>query len=129
MTQEISYTAEVDLYLCAVEVFDNTCFSSDTLYLGETTTDTLKTEVTHTITIAEYQKGVDPVDILFGSWIRCAQAITSLGENGSWGGCAWVGVDIASMFASRSSVPSPMLSVLWTVLPGPESAFSTPGKP
>ncbi|WP_419992292.1 nucleic acid/nucleotide deaminase domain-containing protein [Streptomyces violaceoruber] len=101
MTQEISYTAEVDLYLCAVEVFDNTCFSSDTLYLGETTTDTLKTEVTHTITIAEYQKGVDPVDILFGSWIRCAQAITSLGENGSWGGCAWVGVDIASMFAGK----------------------------
>ncbi|MFI1189962.1 polymorphic toxin type 27 domain-containing protein, partial [Streptomyces californicus] len=101
MTQEIGYKADVDLFLCAVEVFENTCFSSDTFYLGEIKTEKLTTEVTHTITIAEYQKGVDPVDILFGSWIRCAQAITSWGENGSWGGCAWVGVDVASLFAGK----------------------------
>ncbi|MET8729036.1 nucleic acid/nucleotide deaminase domain-containing protein [Streptomyces sp. CACIS-1.16CA] len=101
MTQEISYKAELDLYLCAVEVFDNTCFSNDTLYLGETKTDTLKTKVTHTITIAEYQQGVDPVDILFGSWIRCAQKLTPGGQNGSWGGCAWAMVDVASLFAGK----------------------------
>ncbi|QXQ95295.1 nucleic acid/nucleotide deaminase domain-containing protein [Streptomyces sp. WY228] len=101
MTQEISFKAELDLYLCAVEVFDNTCFSNDTLYLGETKTDTLKTEVTHTITIAEYQQGVDPIDILFGSWIRCAQKLTPGGENGSWGGCAWAFVDVAAMFAGK----------------------------
>lgn len=105
MAQEISYQADLDLYLCAVEVLDNTCFSSDTLYLGETKTDTLTTEVTHTITIGEYQKGVDPVDILFGSWIRCAQALTPGGENGSWGGCAWAGVDVAALFAGKAPRP------------------------
>ncbi|MGW6720494.1 nucleic acid/nucleotide deaminase domain-containing protein [Streptomyces sp. NPDC054995] len=101
MTQEISYKAELDLYLCSVEVFDNTCFSNDTLYLGETKTDTLKTKVTHTITIAEYQQGVDPIDILFGSWIRCAQKLTPGGQNGSWGGCAWAAVDVAALFAGK----------------------------
>ncbi|WP_436841724.1 polymorphic toxin type 27 domain-containing protein [Streptomyces cyaneofuscatus] len=101
MTQEIGYKAELDLYLCSVEVFDNTCFSSDTFYLGEIKTDKLTTEVTHTITIAEYQQGVDPIDILFGSWIRCAQALTPGGENGSWGGCVWAAVDVASLFAGK----------------------------
>ncbi|WP_435883619.1 polymorphic toxin type 27 domain-containing protein [Streptomyces rubiginosohelvolus] len=101
MTQEIGYKADVDLFLCAVEVLDNTCFSSDTFYLGEIKTDKLTTEVTHTITIAEYQQGVDPVDILFGSWIRCAQKLTPGGQNGSWGGCAWAAVDVASVFAGK----------------------------
>ncbi|MFD3976030.1 nucleic acid/nucleotide deaminase domain-containing protein [Streptomyces cyaneofuscatus] len=101
MTQEISYKADLDLFLCAVEVFDNTCFSSDTLYLGETKTDTLTTKVTHTITIGEYQQGVDPVDILFGSWIRCAQKLTPGGANGSWGGCVWAAVDVAALFVGK----------------------------
>ncbi|MFJ6442641.1 polymorphic toxin type 27 domain-containing protein [Streptomyces sp. NPDC091649] len=101
MTQEIGYKADVDLFLCAVEVFDNTCFSSDTFYLGEIKTEKLTTEVTHTITMAEYQKGVDPIDILFGSWIRCAQKLTPGGANGSWGGCAWAAVDVAALFAGK----------------------------
>ncbi|MER6237622.1 nucleic acid/nucleotide deaminase domain-containing protein [Streptomyces clavifer] len=101
MTQKIGYKADVDLYLCTTEVWENSCFSGDTLYLGEQKTDTLYTEVTHTITIAEYQQGVDPIDILFGSWIRCAQALTPGGENGSWGGCAWAVVDVAAMFAGK----------------------------
>ncbi|MET9480691.1 polymorphic toxin type 27 domain-containing protein [Streptomyces sp. NPDC006638] len=101
MTQKIGYKADLDLYLCTTEVWENSCFSGDTLYLGEQKTDTVYTEVTHTITIAEYQQGVDPVDILFGSWIRCAQKLTPGGENGSWGGCAWAVVDVASLFAGK----------------------------
>ncbi|MEU3073469.1 polymorphic toxin type 27 domain-containing protein [Streptomyces laurentii] len=101
MTQKIGYKADLDLYLCATEVWENACFSGDTIYLGEQKTDTQYTEVTHTITIAEYQRGVDPIDILFGSWIRCAQKLTPGGENGSWGGCAWAVVDVASLFAGK----------------------------
>ncbi|WP_435972325.1 polymorphic toxin type 27 domain-containing protein [Streptomyces sp. Qhu_M48] len=101
MTQKIGYKADLDLYLCRTEVWENSCYSGDTLYLGEHRTDTQYTEVTHTITIGEYQKGVDPVDILFGSWIRCAQKLTPGGENGSWGGCAWAVVDVASLFAGK----------------------------
>ncbi|HWU08233.1 MAG TPA: nucleic acid/nucleotide deaminase domain-containing protein, partial [Streptomyces sp.] len=101
MTQKIGYKADLDLYLCTTEVWENSCFSGDTLYLGEHKTETQYTEVTHTITIAEYQQGVDPIDILFGSWIRCAQKLTPGGENGSWGGCAWAVVDVASLFAGK----------------------------
>ncbi|MFF3687724.1 RICIN domain-containing protein [Streptomyces sp. NPDC002187] len=101
MTEKIGYKADLDLYMCATEVWANMCPSADTLYLGEHKTDTLYTEVTHTITIAEYQQGIDPVDILFGSWIRCAQKLTPGGENGSWGGCAWAVVDVAALFAGK----------------------------
>ncbi|WNO77095.1 ricin-type beta-trefoil lectin domain protein [Streptomyces sp. AM8-1-1] len=101
MTEKIGYKADLDLYMCATEVWENTCPSADTLHLGEHKTDTLYTEVTHNITIAEYQQGVDPVDILFGSWIRCAQKLTPGGENGSWGGCAWAVVDVALLFAGK----------------------------
>lgn len=101
MTTRIGYKADLDLYLCRTEVWENSCFSGDTLYLGPQKTDTQYTEVTHTITIAEYQEGVDPIDILFGSWIRCAQKLTPGGENGSWGGCAWAVVDVASLFAGK----------------------------
>ncbi len=101
MTERIRYKAVVDLYLCPTEVWNNSCFSGETQYLGEQTTDTQSTDVTHTITIAEYQEGIDPVDILFGSWIQCTQKLTSFGEKGSWGGCAWAAVDVVSMFAGK----------------------------
>ncbi|GAQ70337.1 polymorphic toxin type 27 domain-containing protein [Streptomyces turgidiscabies] len=101
MTERVSYKAVLDLYMCRTEVWNNTCFSGDSLYLGEQKTDTQYTDVTHTITIAEYQQGIDPVDILFGHWIQCAQKLTSFGENGSWGGCAWAVVDVASLFAAK----------------------------
>ncbi|MFW3470010.1 RICIN domain-containing protein [Streptomyces microflavus] len=100
-TQKIGYKADLDLYMCTSEVWANSCPAKDTLYLGEHKTDTLYTTVTHTITIAEYQQGVDPIDILFGSWIRCAQKLTPGGQNGSWGGCAWATVDVAALFAGK----------------------------
>ncbi|WP_443062626.1 polymorphic toxin type 27 domain-containing protein [Streptomyces sp. NBC_00390] len=104
MTVKIRYKAFLDLYLCTAQVLDpskSTCPSSETLYLGQHPTDELSQEVTHTITIAEYQAGVDPVDILFGSWIKCAQKLAPGGENGSWGGCAWAAVDVAALFAGK----------------------------
>ncbi|MFE1126411.1 ricin-type beta-trefoil lectin domain protein [Streptomyces albidoflavus] len=101
ITQQIGYKADLDLYLCTTEVWDNKCFSDETLYLGEHKTGTLYTEVTHTITMEEYQKGIDPVDILFGSWVRCIQKLTPGGESGSWSDCAWATVDVAALFAGK----------------------------
>lgn len=104
ITTRIGFKAVLDLYLCTAQDLDLsqfTCPSGATVYLGEYPTKELSTEVTHTITIAEYQEGIDPVDILFGSWIKCAQKITPGGSNGSWGGCAWAAVDVASLFAGK----------------------------
>ncbi|MFD4699521.1 nucleic acid/nucleotide deaminase domain-containing protein [Streptomyces niveus] len=104
ITAKIGFKAVLDLYLCTTQDLDPskfTCPAGATVYLGEHRTKELFEEVTHTITIAEYQAGVDPVNILFGSWIRCAQKIAPGGESGSWGGCAWASVDVALLFAGK----------------------------
>lgn len=104
ITGKVGYKADLDLFLCTADDVDAMkwgCPAASTVYLGEHSTKTLSTEVTHNITIAEYQKGVDPVDILFGSWIRCVQKIIPGGGNGSFGGCAWAAVDVATLFAGK----------------------------
>jgi hypothetical protein len=108
ITTKIGFKAVLDLYLCTAQDMGSsqyTCPTDATVYLGQHPTKELSTQVTHTITIAEYQQGVDPIDILFGSWIKCAQKMTPGGENGSWGGCAWAAVDVASLFAGKILKP------------------------
>ncbi|MCX4723772.1 Hint domain-containing protein [Streptomyces sp. NBC_01306] len=39
--------------------------------------------------MAEFNAGIDPVKILLGDFIECAQRITPGGESGSFTGCAW----------------------------------------
>ncbi|WP_406174070.1 RICIN domain-containing protein [Streptomyces sp. NBC_00996] len=104
ITSKIKYKAVLDLYLCSAEGIDPQklmCPTEATTYLGEVKTDELSQEVTHNITIAEWQDGVDPIDILFGSWIECTKKFTSGFESGSWGGCGWAALDVASLFAGK----------------------------
>ncbi|MET7352318.1 polymorphic toxin-type HINT domain-containing protein [Streptomyces avermitilis] len=122
ITSKIRYKAVLSLYLCAAEGIDPQklmCPTDATTYLGEVKTDELSQEVTHTITIAEWQDGVDPIDILFGSWIKCAQKFTSGFESGSWGGCAWASLDVASLFAGK--IIRPIAEALRAV----DAAFAT----
>ncbi|MFI8372187.1 ricin-type beta-trefoil lectin domain protein [Streptomyces sp. NPDC085466] len=108
ITTKLRFKAVLDLYLCSTPDLNpsmSTCPSSATISLGEYPTKELSQEVTHTITIAEYQANIDPVDILFGSWIRCAQKIAPGGENGTWGGCAWAAVDVVALFAGKALRP------------------------
>nr|WP_307626941.1 polymorphic toxin-type HINT domain-containing protein [Streptomyces turgidiscabies] len=104
ITTKIKYKAVLDLYLCSAEGIDPQklmCPTEATTYIGEVKTDELSQEVTHNITIAEWQDGVDPIDILFGSWISCAEKFSSGFESGSWTGCAWASLDVASLFAGK----------------------------
>ncbi|GAA4067606.1 RICIN domain-containing protein [Streptomyces shaanxiensis] len=104
ITSKIRFKAILDLYMCSAEDLDPQrymCPSGATTYLGEYPTKELSTEVTHNITIAEFNKSIDPIDILFGSWIKCVQKIAPGGAGGSWGGCAWAAVDVASLFAGK----------------------------
>ncbi|MFG2944881.1 RICIN domain-containing protein [Streptomyces adustus] len=108
ITEKIRYTELLDLYLCTAQDLDPmklTCPSDATQYLGEFRTKELSQTVTYTITIAEFQANIDPVDILFGSWIKCAEKFAPGGEPGSWGGCAWASVDVASLFAGKLLKP------------------------
>ncbi|MEV6117648.1 RICIN domain-containing protein [Streptomyces sp. NPDC052109] len=104
ITAKIHYTALVDLYLCTAQDLDPQkymCPSGATRYLGEMRTKEQSQEVTHTITIEEFNSKIDPIDILFGSWIKCAQKLTPGGASGSWSGCAWAAIDLATMFDTK----------------------------
>ncbi|WP_353947008.1 RICIN domain-containing protein [Streptomyces sp. HUAS MG91] len=104
LTVKIRYKAVLDLYLCGADDLDPsvyTCPAAASTYVDTITTKELAQEVTHTITIAEFQQGVDPVDILFGSWIKCVQKIAPGGQQGSWGGCGWAALDVGLLFAGK----------------------------
>ncbi|MER7682160.1 RICIN domain-containing protein [Streptomyces sp. NPDC096934] len=108
MTTKITYKEVLDLYLCSGADIDPqklVCPTAATTYLGEVESDELTQEVTHTITIAEWQDGVDPIDVLFGSWIACAEKFTSGFKSGSWGGCVWATLDVVSLFAGKIIKP------------------------
>jgi hypothetical protein len=104
ITAKIRFKAVLDLYLCTAQDLDLSnfrCPSSATVYLGQYPTAELSSEVTNTISMLEFNDGIDPVDVLFGHWIKCVQKIAPGGEDGSWGGCAWAAVDVASLFAGK----------------------------
>ncbi|WP_435056322.1 ricin-type beta-trefoil lectin domain protein [Streptomyces venezuelae] len=108
LTVKIRYIAYLDVYLCNTPVMDPsraTCPAGETKYMGQYPSEELSQEVTHTITIAEYQAGIDPVDILFGHWIKCGEKFSSGFERGSWGGCAWAALDVGLLFAGKILKP------------------------
>ncbi|RSS41227.1 virulence factor [Streptomyces sp. WAC08241] len=104
ITTRFTFKAFIDLYLCTTQELNPskaTCPVDATVYLGEFPTKELSQEATHTITMDEYQANIDPIDILFGSWIRCAQKLVPGGESGSLGGCGWAALDVVTLFAGK----------------------------
>ncbi|WP_347232286.1 RICIN domain-containing protein [Streptomyces sp. Root66D1] len=92
MTAVITFDAYIDLYLCTAEGMPATetgCPPDATVFLGSDVLKDQKTEVTHTLSMAEFNEGIDPVKILLGDFIECAQKIAPGGASGSWAGCAW----------------------------------------
>nr|WP_234439906.1 RICIN domain-containing protein [Streptomyces bicolor] len=92
ITAVITFDAYVDLYLCTAEDMPATqfgCPASSTVYLGPQVLEGQKHEVTHTISMTEFNEGIDPVKILLGDFIECAKKIAPGGESGSWAACGW----------------------------------------
>ncbi|WP_277752735.1 RICIN domain-containing protein [Streptomyces sp. L2] len=112
VTAKITYKAILNLYLCTGEDLNpayNLCPSESAVYLGQQPSEEMTKEVTHTITIAEFNADIDPTDILFGSWIDCGKKIGSMlrisGGGGNWGGCGWAAFDVASLLAGKAVRP------------------------
>ncbi|MFJ3235821.1 RICIN domain-containing protein [Streptomyces sp. NPDC086787] len=112
ITARITYKAILDLYLCTakdVSPVYNLCSTADAVYLGQYPSEEMTKDVTHTITIAEFNADIDPIDILFGSWIDCGKKIGSMlkisGSGGNWGGCGWAAFDVATLFAGKAIRP------------------------
>ncbi|GAA4087454.1 hypothetical protein GCM10022233_83080 [Streptomyces shaanxiensis] len=92
ITAVITFDAYVDLFLCTAEDMPATqfgCPASATVFLGPQVLKGQKKEVTHTISMTEFNEGIDPVKILLGDFIECAKKIAPGGESGSWGACGW----------------------------------------
>ncbi|MFD9488678.1 RICIN domain-containing protein [Streptomyces sp. NPDC059991] len=90
VTATVHFNAVVDLYLCTAEdMAPYGCPAADTLYLGRQTLPNLSDTVTHTLTMTQFNSGINPVKILLGDFIACAQKIAPGGASGSWAGCAW----------------------------------------
>ncbi|KOX32477.1 hypothetical protein ADL06_10480 [Streptomyces sp. NRRL F-6491] len=104
ITAVIRFDAHIDLYLCTaddVPATETGCPSAATVFLGSEVLKNQKTEVTRTLSMAEFNEGIDPVEILFGSWIKCVQKIAPGGESGSLGGCGWAALDVVTLFAGK----------------------------
>ncbi|WP_406505364.1 ricin-type beta-trefoil lectin domain protein [Streptomyces sp. NBC_00212] len=92
ITATIHFNAFVDLYMCTAEGMPATksgCPASATTYLGPKTLLDLKDTVTHTLTMTQFNSGIDPIKILLGDFIECAKKILPGNDGGSWTGCAW----------------------------------------
>ncbi|MFF9429953.1 polymorphic toxin type 27 domain-containing protein [Streptomyces sp. NPDC014746] len=91
ITATVTYKSHVDLFMClaALDSYAGSCPRADTVYLGLDVTDAKTERMSTTLTMAQFNSGIDPVDILLGDFIGCAKLITPGVGGGSWGDCAW----------------------------------------
>ncbi|MEV0218635.1 RICIN domain-containing protein [Streptomyces sp. NPDC050704] len=99
VTATIRYKVEIDVYLCTaldLPATQSGCPAWETLFLGTQPVEPQKQTVTKTLSMTEFNQGIDPVDILLGHWIECAEKVAPGGPSGSWGSCGWAAFDIAA---------------------------------
>ncbi|MEU7027115.1 ricin-type beta-trefoil lectin domain protein [Streptomyces sp. NPDC046275] len=94
ITAVLHFDAYIDLYLCTegTEEFpaqEFGCPQEFAIYLGAQVLKNQKQEVTRTLTMAEFNSGINPTQIIFGDFIECAKKIAPGGEAGSWAACGW----------------------------------------
>ncbi len=89
ITADVTYRSHVELYMCLSESFTGTCPAADTLYLGPEVTEAETKTLSYTLTMTEFNSGIDPIDIVLGDFIGCAKLMTPGLSGGSWGDCAW----------------------------------------
>ncbi|MGW1013131.1 polymorphic toxin type 27 domain-containing protein [Streptomyces termitum] len=93
ITADVTYKSHVDVFMCMVPwdqyTASGSCPAADTVYLGPETTKAETKRLSITLTMTEFNSGIDPVDILLGDFIGCAKLLTPGVGGGSWGDCAW----------------------------------------
>ncbi|WP_371534864.1 ricin-type beta-trefoil lectin domain protein [Streptomyces sp. NBC_00466] len=99
ITAKITFRPVIDIYLCTaldMPATQSGCPEQETLFLGTQSLEEQSKTVTHTISMLEFNQGIDPVKILLEDFIKCGQKIAPGGAGGSWGACAWAAFDIGS---------------------------------
>ncbi|MER5810475.1 hypothetical protein ABT143_20185 [Streptomyces sp. NPDC002033] len=112
VTADITYKSHVDVYMCMVswETYATTtgnCPVAETVYLKSEVSEATTKRLSVTLTMLEFNSGIDPVDILLGDFIGCAKLITPGLSGGTWGDCAWA----ASWFVAGAIFKSAKIAV------------------
>ncbi|MEU2243088.1 polymorphic toxin type 27 domain-containing protein [Streptomyces sp. NPDC018338] len=94
VSADVTYRSHVDVYMCAVswEKYATTtgsCPAADTIYLKPDVSEVVTERLTYTLTMVEFNAGIDPVDVMLGDFIGCAKLLTPGKSGGTWGDCAW----------------------------------------
>ncbi|MFD3571833.1 polymorphic toxin type 27 domain-containing protein, partial [Streptomyces sp. NPDC058667] len=94
ITADVTYRSYADVYMCAApwESYATTtgsCPQKDTIFLKTDVSEPVTKRLSHTLTMLEFNSGIDPIDVLLGDFIGCAKLITPGLSGGSWGDCAW----------------------------------------
>lgn len=91
ITASITYKSHVDLFMCLAppESYSGSCPAAETVYLGPEVSEAQTKQMSYTLTMVEFNSGIDPIDVLLGDFIGCAKLITPGLSGGSWGNCAW----------------------------------------
>ncbi|MFC9392994.1 polymorphic toxin type 27 domain-containing protein, partial [Streptomyces sp. NPDC057027] len=93
ITSDVTYKSHVDVYMCMVPweqyTASGSCPAAETVYLGPEVSKAETKTLSITLTMTEFNSGIDPVDILLGDFIGCAKLLTPGVSGGSWGDCAW----------------------------------------
>ncbi|MFC9704149.1 polymorphic toxin type 27 domain-containing protein [Streptomyces sp. NPDC056943] len=94
VSADVTYRSHVDVYMCAVswEKYATTtgsCPADDTIYMKPDVSEVVTERLTYTLTMLEFNAGIDPVDVMLGDFIGCAKLLTPGKSGGTWGDCAW----------------------------------------
>ncbi|MFE4615860.1 polymorphic toxin type 27 domain-containing protein [Streptomyces sp. NPDC056747] len=94
VSADVTYRSHVDVYMCAVswEKYATTtgsCPAADTIYMKPDVSEIQTERLTYTLTMLEFNSGIDPVDVMLGDFIGCAKLLTPGKSGGTWGDCAW----------------------------------------
>ncbi|MEU7024905.1 polymorphic toxin type 27 domain-containing protein [Streptomyces sp. NPDC046203] len=93
ITADITYRSHVDVYMCMMPwesyIAAGICPAAETVFLGPEVTDQQKKTITVTLTMTEFNSGIDPIDVLLGDFIGCAKKLMPGLPGGTWGDCAW----------------------------------------
>ncbi|WP_137993278.1 polymorphic toxin type 27 domain-containing protein [Streptomyces vilmorinianum] len=91
ITSDVTYKSHVDVFMCmaAWETYSGGCPDADTVYLGPEVSKAETKRLSVTLTMTQFNSGIDPIDVLLGDFIGCAKLITPGLSGGSWGDCAW----------------------------------------
>ncbi|MEU8629325.1 nucleic acid/nucleotide deaminase domain-containing protein, partial [Streptomyces sp. NPDC048669] len=92
ITADITYKSHSDVFMCLAssDSYSGSCPDADTIYLGPEVSDAQTERMSQTLTMVEFNSGIDPIDILLGDFIGCAKLINPFMAGGNWGDCAWV---------------------------------------